>query len=435
MERKKLLLVSTSFPKQPGDGLSPFMYDLCRHLSRLGWDITALVPHHKGLPDEEAWDGVRVKRFRYLPEHFEDVGYSGGIMPNIKSRPWSAAKLPFYIYAMYREALKMAVEENYDLVNFHWFFPPAFWMGSFARRSGVPVVMTGHGTDILLATKGIFSSFARRAFRRAAAVTVNSAYMKGVLESAVKPPRIVITYIGADEDKFTPAANKPSDSRTILYVGRLIRQKGVDLLIEAFVGLKKSFPDARLRIIGYGPEKEKIVAILKASGLEGSVTFSDMVPHDDLAEVYRRSRVLVLPALIPEGLGLTPAEAGLCGVPTVTFGRGGTSEIVENDKTGLIVEPTREALEAALAKIMGDDVLADRLGANAREHLVDLIGWKKVAGRFDSLFREIVAKRKVSKPITGRGAAWAAAILLVVTVSYVIKMFFDRFERLMGLFR
>jgi glycosyltransferase involved in cell wall biosynthesis len=435
MTSKKLLVVSTSFPISRGDGLSPFIWEFCLHLSRLGWDVTALVPHHKGIPDREFWDGVTVRRFRYLPESMEDIGYSGGIMPNLKKRPWRIFKIPPYIYAMYREALKIAVEEKIDLVSFQWLFPVSFWLRRFAKISRLPVVLTGHGTDIHLATKGIFKKFANRAFAHADALTVNSAYMKSLLKDNNLPLKTEVIYIGVDTDKFHPLGTKPSDSKIILYVGRLIKQKGINLLIDSFIDIIKQVPDARLEIIGYGPEREYIESILQAHHLEKSVTIVDIMRHDDLPAVYDRCRVLVLPSLVPEGLGMTPAEAGLCGVPTVTFGLGGTSEIVKDSQTGVIVQPTREALRDGLLKLLTNDSLADQLGQNAKSFLNDIISWPKIAARFDTLFREVVETHRAKSPSSRGRNIVIASLILVVTFGYIIKTFFDRFERIVSLLK
>jgi glycosyltransferase involved in cell wall biosynthesis len=435
-QKKKILIVSTSFPKSRGDGLSPFIWEFCRHLSRLDWDVTVLVPHHRGLPDSENWDGVAIRRFRYLPERFEDVGYSGGIMPNIKSKPWKIIKLPFYIFAMYREALRLAIDDNFDIVNFHWFFPASFWLGSFSRSSWLPVVLTGHGTDILMASRGIFKKIADRALPKAAAVTVNSEFMKSRLAENKLPAKTEAIFLGVDSGKFKPGTDVPSSSQTVLYVGRLIKQKGIDLLIDAFIKLKKQFPDAKLRIIGYGAEKENIQNIIKANNIEQSVSFTDMLPHDSLPEIYRQARVLVLPSVIPEGLGLTPAEAGFCGVPCITFGLGGTSEIVVNNKTGLIVGPTKTELADGLIRLFNDNSLTDELGRNAGTHLEKLLSWPRIASRYDTLFRNILdfrhdQNRRVSKS----GQVIIGSLVAFTTIIYFAKLFIDRFERLLNFFK
>ena len=436
MSDKKLLVVSTSFPKSPGDALSPFVWEFCKNLHLRGWNVTALVPHHPDLPDGEVWNSVNIRRFRYLPERFENLGYSGGILPNLRQKPLRLFKIPFYIYAMYQEALDIAVRERIDIVNFHWLFPASFFLGQFIRSSGVPVVMTGHGTDILLAVKGTFKFFADRALSKTDALTVNSEYMKSILQGNKLPSRVEIIPMGVDTDMFTPGAAKPSHSRTVLYVGRLIKQKGVDLLADAFIDVAKNIPDARLEIIGYGPEKESIKKLIDSQGLGDSISMVEMVPHSELAAIYRRSRVLVLPALIPEGLGMAPAEAGLCGVPTITFGLGGTRELIKNGETGIIIEPRKEALAEALAKLLEDDRLADTMGENARNHLVLKIGWENIAKSFDSLFTGIIKSKSESKAMLSIGRALASALAIAsVTIGYVVKLSIDRMDRILSLFK
>jgi len=392
MPDKSLLVVSTSFPLKPGDSLSPFIWEYCRYLAASGWRVTALVPHASGLAQKEVWDNIIVRRFRYLPDRLEDVGYRGGIMPNIKKNPLKLFKIPFYILGMYREALRLTRKENFSLVNFHWFFPSAFWLKRFMRKAGVPVVLTGHGTDIRLASSHpIFRYFAKRAFAKASAVTVNSEFMKDLLGPVSEQDKIHVIPMGVDTEKFQPLDIRPSQSKTIVYVGRLIAQKGIHLLIDAFAEVVTKLPSARLEIIGYGPEKEHILDVISRKKISEKVILIEAVAHDDLPNIYRKARALVLPSLIPEGLGMTPAEAGLCGIPTVTFGIGGTREIIHDGRTGIIAEQSIDGLSAALIRLLENDEIADSMGKNAREFLQEKMGWRSIASQFDTLFNNIIS--------------------------------------------
>ncbi len=206
----KLLVISSSFPKTPGDSLSPFVWDYCKGLKKLGWDITVLVPHKNGFPENEIWDDIKIKRFRYLPERFETLGYdAGGIIPNLKKKPWVIIKIAFYILSMYRESLRLAVDEDFDLVNFHWIYPSAFWLNSIFWKCNAPIVITGHGTDIHLSRKPILKYFATKAFDNSAAVTVNSEYMSSILKSNFPSEKIKVIPMGIDTSKFTPSDIPP----------------------------------------------------------------------------------------------------------------------------------------------------------------------------------------------------------------------------------
>ncbi len=386
----RLLVVSTSFPKKPGDSLSPFMWDYCRYLKKLGWDITVLVPHHKDLEIEEMWDDIRIVRFKYLPKSSEDLAYSGGLLPGLKSSPLKGLKIPFFIRSMYKETLNIISGGKIDIVNFHWLFPACFWLRGLLRKTDIPVVLTGHGTDVHLALKKPFRYFANKALRKSSAVTVNSGYMKNMLGDLKTPDRVEVIPMGVDTEKFSPGKVRPIDSARILYIGRLIEQKGVGLLLEAFREVVKSIPGAILEIVGYGPEKERLSRRADEIGLQDNVVFVDPVEYTSLPEKYRSARALMLPSLVPEGLGMTAIEAGGCEVPTVTFGLGGTSEFVINEKTGLIVKPGSSSLAEGMIRLLTDDDLAARLGKSAREAVIEKYAWPVVSAKFDILFKSLL---------------------------------------------
>ena len=386
----KFLVVSSSFPMKLGDGLSPFIWEYCVHLKKHGWDITVIVPHHRGLEREEIWNGIRIKRFKYLPQRLEDMAYSYGIIPGVKKKPWKIIKVPFFMYSMYKETLSTINKGDFDLVNFHYLFPACFWLDQISRRSGVPVVLTAHGTDVHLALKKPFSMFADKGLKKSAALTLNSRYMKDLLKEFDLPGRTEIIPIGVNTEKFHPGSHQPSRSRKILFLGRLIKQKGVEVLLDAFSKVIRKAPEAELEIIGYGPEKDNLIRKVKDLRMENSVRLCDPVSYNELPERYGSARVLALPSRVPEGLGMTAVEAGACGVPTVTFGLGGTSELVVHEETGLVVDQSSEALAEGLISILTDDDLADRLGGNARKKVAEEYGWDVISKKFDRLFREII---------------------------------------------
>jgi len=375
---------------RPGDSLSPFLWEYCLGLKDRGWDITVLVPHHTGLKLEENWENINIKRFKYLPERYENLAYSGGLMPGLRRSPLKGLKLPFYIYSMYSEALRIISSGGIDIVNFHWLFPACFWLRRFKAKTGIPIVLTGHGTDVRLAIAGLFRFFAHRSLAITSALTLNSDYMKGILKDLITHTTVEVIPMGVDTERFKPGIESPSKSKRILYIGRLIEQKGVGILLDAFCEVIKKIPEARLEIIGYGPQKEYLVDKIGDANLFNAVKISDPVGYDFLPEKYRSARVLALPSLIPEGLGMTAVEAGACGVPTVTFGLGGTSEYVINEDTGIIVDKNKKALAEGMIRILSDDALADRMGQNARQSTLERYLWPVISEKFDRLFRQLI---------------------------------------------
>ncbi len=386
----RILIVSTSFPLKPGDSLSPFLWEFCLRLQERSWDVTVVVPHHKGIKMEEDWAGIKIKRFKYLPERMENFAYSGGLLPGLKKNLFRIFGIALFINAMYRKVLNTVKEGNFDIVNIHWLFPAAFWARRLYKKSSSKIVFTGHGTDVQLARRYPFNIFADSALKVASGLTLNSDYMLRILKEGARPDKIEIIPMGTDTEKFKPGDMKPSKSNKILFIGRLIKQKGIDILLKAYRLLKDSFPQAELEIIGYGPEKMPLFDIVENLDLSNEVTFSDAVEHDKLVDKYRGARVLALPSLIGEGFGMTVAEAAACGIPTVTFGLGGTGELVVDGETGMIVSQNAESLAEGLKRLFSDDALADHMGERARKRMEDHYSWDIIADKFDRFFRHIL---------------------------------------------
>lgn len=390
----KILVVTTSFPLSPGDSLSPFLWEYCRGLKNLGWEVTVIVPHHKGIKTSETWEGIKINRFKYLPESMETLAYSGGLLPGVKKNPLIALLLPLFIGSMYKKTLEEIRRGHFDIVNIHWLFPAAFWARRLSRKTGSVIVFTGHGTDIQISRKFPFNILARSALKIPAGLTVNSEYMKSLLDQFSIPSNTAVIPMGVDTAKFRPGVKRPSESKKVLYIGRLIKQKGVDILLEAFNSLKELYPDTQLEIIGYGPEKNALQEMVNRLNLDQKVVFSPAVPHEELPEKYREARLFALPSLIGEGFGMTAAEAAACGVPTVTFGLGGTGELVLDGSTGMITEPNAESLADGLMRLFADNDLVDRLGNKAQKRVEENFSWEVITEKFDSYFKSILNSQK-----------------------------------------
>ena len=95
-ERKKILVMTSTFPRWKGDHAPNFVFELCLHLSS-DFEITVLAPHAPGASTDEIIDGIRVARFRYFFEWGESLAYNGGILPNLRSNPLRYAIVPGFL--------------------------------------------------------------------------------------------------------------------------------------------------------------------------------------------------------------------------------------------------------------------------------------------------------------------------------------------------
>ena len=159
------------------------------------------------------------------------------------------------------------------------------------------------------------------------------------------------------------------DDLKILYVGQLIRGKGVDLLLQSF---KRLTCDFRATIVGTGNAEPKLKALCNELGLDSRVDFPGWVRNEDLGHFYSKAKVVAVPSRWPEPFGMIGLEAMHHGRPVVAFDVGGIPDWLEHMKTGILVpEQDVDALARAIEKILSENQLAATLGANGFRRVRD----------------------------------------------------------------
>jgi glycosyltransferase involved in cell wall biosynthesis len=231
--------------------------------------------------------------------------------------------------------------------------------------------------------------------------------------------RVHVFYNGVTPEEVTGIGEAPptreEPRRRILFVGRVVPEKGVHILIEAFNGLVEEFPDAELAIVGpiykvrkasfaFHTSKEAMVKELAKFGGDSfdnylrsrltpaaaeRVTITGEVPRTELLRHYRDSDLFVLPSIYPEGFGVPIVEAACWGLPTVATRRGGIPEVIVDGETGRLVEAGDAAgLRAAIADLLKNDARRHRMGQAARER-VKLFTYERAVEHLRQLYEEI----------------------------------------------
>lgn len=179
-------------------------------------------------------------------------------------------------------------------------------------------------------------------------------------------------------------------SPQILYVGRLVRHKRVDLLIGAFAVLIRRFPGARLKIIGTGYHEGELKGQVRRLGLGGVVEFAGQVEQGVLEGAYRESAVFVLPSE-QEGFGMVVLEAMAQGLPVMAArgSRSAVQEIVQSGENGLLFEDVR-GLEEGLGRLLEDDALRWQLALQGLR-TAERYSWTTLAGECEAYYRAVRA--------------------------------------------
>ena len=209
------------------------------------------------------------------------------------------------------------------------------------------------------------------------------------------PDRIHVAPMGVDlAERFTPDPATPRDAHEILFVGRLVAGKGLDVLLEALRDVVAAVPAATLSIAGFGPLAPWLDAAIAAHGLSAHVACTGAIDNAILPALYRRAAVFVAPFTVEQGFGLTLIEAAGCGCRIVASDVASCREIVASIGEGTLVPVgDREALAAALIAALRDR--GTRADAT-RERLMRY-DWSAVASRYGALLDACASEGKTRR--------------------------------------
>ena len=234
--------------------------------------------------------------------------------------------------------------DDYDVIQGHGMFE--FWAGGIAgeiaRQLGVPFTVTLHGSDVNQLFRWRRSAFRRVAQEAAALFFVSDALRRNALRMGLVPGASEVTPNGVDSAVFRPVGRSESTSLRMLFVGRLVPVKGADRLPGIVRAVQDLEPSARLRVIGDGPMRARLVKQLASTGTE----FLGRVAPDTVAEHMRSADVVIIPSR-NEGWSCAALEAQECGARVVATDVGGLPESVGSGGELVPAEPFRGDLAAA----------------------------------------------------------------------------------------
>jgi glycosyltransferase involved in cell wall biosynthesis len=332
----RVLHVTSSFPRHPGDPVAPFLLDLARAQAADGMRVTVVCPHDGGLPVRERFGDVEVVRARYGPAHFERLAYRGGLLATARD-PRTAPLVPTLIGSLAVAARRVALDMHPDVVHAHWWFPGGF-VALMVRN--VPIVITLHGSDVGLAARSAVRPIAIGVGRRAAFVAAVSDPLlreaRTVMELDPERSGVVRMPIAVDA---THGFGQPEEGPPwrLVAVGRASPEKGFDVLLEAVHLARRDGTDVTLDIVGDGPDRAALEARSAQLGLAGAVRFLGPLPRAVLYERMAAAHAVVVPSR-REGLGLVAVEALALGRPVIASRVGGLPEVVTAG-TGMLVPP------------------------------------------------------------------------------------------------
>lgn len=392
----RVIMLSWEYPPKIVGGISPHVYGLAHGLVSLGVEVHVITCEHPGAAAEEVADGIHLYRvtpsgpgndFIHWVQLLNDamLDRADMLIPELLARD---AEAPLLLHA-------------HDWLTH-------FAAASLKHKYHLPLTATIHATEygrnsgIKGPTQEYINSVEWQLQNEAWRVIVCTEFMKLECEHALHTPwsKMDVVPNGVEAAKFQLPAFTPEDKaafraryaapeeKIIFFVGRMVREKGVQILIEALPKVRWGYHDAKLLICG-GGQREHLVNLAAYLGMERHVYFAGFVPDEDLMKIYAVSDIACFPSLY-EPFGIVALEAMAAGLPVVVSDAGGLPEVVENGVTGITTYAGNpNSLADGLLKLLHEPETASHLVAAAHARVLETFNWETIAAQTEAVYERI----------------------------------------------
>jgi len=365
-----VLFVTSTYPDHPGSVRGIFIKELAIELARRGVAVDVLTPRiFADSLEREETEGINVFRFTFSSEQKLLAEYSSVPVRVMLS----------YLLCGSRALARLIRMKNYDLLHAHWAIPTGLIGAWDARKSGIPLVVSTHGSDLLVwGRKPILRSLLRWTLQQARICTANSEPMLRLTKKlgGNTLAESLVFETGVDIAQFFPprdiseakkAVGLDAGDRHLLFVGNLTEAKGIDVALKALALLQNEDRRVKLLVIGQGKAAAALADLANKLHVHPEVQFLGARPHDHLPPFFRAADIFLLPSR-SEGMGIVLLEAAASGKPAVGTAVGGIPTIIRDGETGFVVAPDDPRSLAEKVKVLlQNPQLRAEMGQRARE--------------------------------------------------------------------
>jgi len=386
------MMLTWEFPPRIIGGISPHVYYLSKSLAKSGGKVYVVTCDFPGAPHHEIVDGVeifRIDSYKNPSPNFATWVY----LMNVNMQKEAAA-------------LANGLGGKIDVFHAHdWLVADAGIGLKHVFRK--PLLATIHSTEIGR-RNGIHYDYERMIHGTEAWLTYEawrviccSDYMVSHVKWAFGLPgdKLVMVPNGVNADVYAKAEKDDlsqfrsrfalPDEKIVLYVGRLVHEKGVHVLVNAIPKVLEKV-NAKFVIVGNGYMKEQLSSLVKNIGLAHKVLFTGFVDDETLRRLQKCADVSAVPSLF-EPFGIVALEAMAAKSPVVVSDTGGLSEIVEHDVTGVKVYPNNpDSLAWGITKVLLDETYANRIRRNAYKKVEEKYDWDKIAQQTKAVYGSVL---------------------------------------------
>ncbi len=378
----KICIVSAAYRPYPS-GVSEHTHHLALALKELGQDVSILT--------------TNFPKFRHLMQHSpEEIPVYRLGRAILVPLNYSYATLPVG-FKLPSQVANFLYSHNFDIVHCHGLFWPeiSYWALRYSRTTNLITFLTA-GFKIRTRGRHLFRLLFHHQLKKIHGRIAISNRAKAAIHPYL-PGEYRIIPSGVNLRLFHPGYDSLPETKTvrptILFVGRLDKRKGLELLIKALPLIQKDIPDIQLIVVGKGPMEKRCRSGVKKAGLQKVVQFAGAVKPDDLPRYYCSSNVFCAPTLGGETQGVVLLEAMACGTPVVASNIPGYDETVQDGKDGLLFPPGDiEALARSILRILNDKKLRTQIVEKGYKKVKDY-AWPVIARKTLAYYQDLLALR------------------------------------------
>jgi glycosyltransferase involved in cell wall biosynthesis len=381
----RVLMITTSYPKAPGDVTAPVIEKIVFELARRGHAVDLVLPRHPDLVLDGRDRGLPVRFFPFWAGGAKTYawGYASSMRADRELRLRALALAPAVFVSALSVMRRLARANAYDVIHAHWVLPNGPIAALAAPAPKPPLVVSLHGSDIFVAEKSrALAAIARWTFHRTDWVAACAADLADRAIRLGAPPARVATLLhgvdveelqNGDAAEWRRRAAAGDEDFLVVALGRLVAKKGFSHLLRAASSLRSRGMPIVVAIGGVGDLAGRLAEEAAELGCADFVRLLGNVPHDQIGGLFRAADVVAVPSVRDErgnvdGLPNVLLEAMAVGRPVVSTRIAGVPDVVEEGRNGLLVAPADDdALSDALDRLRTDPSLRARLGAAALE--------------------------------------------------------------------
>jgi glycosyltransferase involved in cell wall biosynthesis len=384
-------MLSWEYPPRIIGGLARVVAELSKQLAKQGTEVHVVTADHPGAPEHQDDHGVFVHRVKTQTDWTPDF------------LTW-VKQLNF---GLLQYAIELHRQAPFDIVHAHdWMVADAAWV--MKKGFDVPMVATIHATEggrmhgLHNDLQRYISQVEWRLTYEAWDVIVNSQHMLRELQNQfnMPPDKLAVIPNGIDPDhfdfEFDPGPTRrqyaSEHQQIVLYVGRMVREKGVQVLLQAAQSILAAVPGTQFLLVGTGYYLDDLKNLANNLGISHNVHFLGYVSDYDLHRLYKVADVVCIPSLY-EPFGIVALEGMAAQVPVVTSDAGGLVDFVEHGQTGLTTYAGDiGSLSWGILEVLRNKGLAQHLVRTAHDKVKHIYNWKVIAKRTSEVYEKVLAE-------------------------------------------